>query len=1043
MASGPYIPPFRFRRQGLLSSSGIPEDTSGPSVLPTGLNDATFVPDPQLGGGADYQGSQDNHRRSRRNRRRTRGRRTPGPNYDNEFFEQRHGQQSIANDNRDLSLVPQQQAADTSLHSNQESQYQDEQVDQPLMLAQPGNFANSPLYHRRDVDTYFWGVDGAQLTALGINNVLHDSANRIGDLSYILLFDGRNPRWEQDRIVFACADLELLPEYAEKKAEYGEWPVVDAASFKVPLDADTDVESAHGSTWSGQTATPNNAFGPVATPSHLYDPSILSARIPSSSADAGERSTSIDEFQRLNIGDQLFVRKDKNKKHKNKGKKQEHVNKKNKKGGKRRGKKTKKDKGKGVQIYPQGPRPYISPIDYAPYPSIVYPIAAFEQRYIGSDDLATSTGVDEGYYFVFAGWYTVSRICIVAPQSSELERLLEQRRGEQPRYDSSGKEIPDTMPPYSRAWEEAMEVEWAVVKFEELVDPFTPADPIIEIVDSDEFEEGVRELAVDRGIPYRGIPAGHLRMDNPEASTSAQHEKENGGSSMSSRYMMTMPIPTIVVTEEPDDSNFGGGMRVILEGTYGFMNRNNMVGEKPSRQPGDQQESEATKIETVSELEHGDIIEQAGDFSGCSDASSDDTYAYADTQNTVENTSATSLKPTEQLESTTEAAGSQPRKSDHPGTGTDIDTRETASEKLLLSEELQKTRYLDESELLEITEADDECLRKEDLTVCTKSNNEDGDGEGEEASTSVQDGSNNDNDKGTPLYDEKSPETITGGEGSIDEIDAHSHDNIQEHQSMMNAHAPESQDNTINQGPESESELLHDAPEISATTNANELNRLHTSASEAYNLIRGTQSTAPCPSEDSESGPADSHGHEEAHNAHDELLHECNEAAPAALPSPFAHEFQILDEQWHDAAEEILDSISDIISRLETLGVADYRDAATQTMPACIADVRTSAEGELGLVELPQKNVDETVGRVVATDPPPSPAASNCSEPKGEVTDAAVPEADIPVHLKQATEGVPLPRSTTPDSAHKHYDGKIASEVTDVEKHGNGMGGAQ
>ncbi|KAK3701489.1 hypothetical protein LTR37_015463 [Vermiconidia calcicola] len=40
---------------------------------------------------------------------------------------------------------------------------------------------------------------------------LHDSADTPGQLAYVMLFSGANPRWEQNRIIFTKSSLELLP----------------------------------------------------------------------------------------------------------------------------------------------------------------------------------------------------------------------------------------------------------------------------------------------------------------------------------------------------------------------------------------------------------------------------------------------------------------------------------------------------------------------------------------------------------------------------------------------------------------------------------------------------------------------------------------------------------------------------------------------------------------------------------------------------------------------------------------------------------------
>ncbi|KAI0428382.1 hypothetical protein F5Y09DRAFT_289774 [Xylaria sp. FL1042] len=92
------------------------------------------------------------------------------------------------------------------------------------------NFINKPklqpdqsdLYLESDIDNYFWGSE--KNDAKGSHSTtFRDSKDHLGELSHMLLFFGANPRWPNDRIVFAKSNLTLLPEYAAKKAENGEW----------------------------------------------------------------------------------------------------------------------------------------------------------------------------------------------------------------------------------------------------------------------------------------------------------------------------------------------------------------------------------------------------------------------------------------------------------------------------------------------------------------------------------------------------------------------------------------------------------------------------------------------------------------------------------------------------------------------------------------------------------------------------------------------------------------------------------------------------
>ncbi|KAI1755659.1 hypothetical protein F4782DRAFT_363343 [Xylaria castorea] len=83
----------------------------------------------------------------------------------------------------------------------------------------------SDLYHLRDIHNYFWArkYDAEDSRS----STFHGSKDCPEKLSHLLLFFGANPRWANDHIVFAKSKLALLPEYAVKKAENGEWETAE------------------------------------------------------------------------------------------------------------------------------------------------------------------------------------------------------------------------------------------------------------------------------------------------------------------------------------------------------------------------------------------------------------------------------------------------------------------------------------------------------------------------------------------------------------------------------------------------------------------------------------------------------------------------------------------------------------------------------------------------------------------------------------------------------------------------------------------------
>ncbi|KAI4690238.1 uncharacterized protein J4E84_004422 [Alternaria hordeiaustralica] len=64
------------------------------------------------------------------------------------------------------------------------------------------------LYTVQEIHTYFWGEGaGAEDTH---NATLHSSAANPNGLSWVLLFNGANPKWDEDGVIFVKSNLNLL-----------------------------------------------------------------------------------------------------------------------------------------------------------------------------------------------------------------------------------------------------------------------------------------------------------------------------------------------------------------------------------------------------------------------------------------------------------------------------------------------------------------------------------------------------------------------------------------------------------------------------------------------------------------------------------------------------------------------------------------------------------------------------------------------------------------------------------------------------------------
>ncbi|KAH8165023.1 hypothetical protein CIB48_g3226 [Xylaria polymorpha] len=385
----------------------------------------------------------------------------------------------------------------------------------------------SDLYYPRDIHNYFWGsVDDTREVH---SSTFHDSKDRPEKLSHLLLFFGANPRWAKDHIIFAKSKLALLPDYAVKKAENGEWEaenthknagaaakeledgasnVRDATVVHIEPGSET-VTQADGST---STEAKGLASSPTNKQNNLTDePSGGKDRVasifPADSAkeddtsqarqeitqdiDQGPAQDSTTGAQELKpsgndkvlqfiSGDNINYEKQEAEHASADRLKYTDIRKEEAEASlepnqsaasERNAKYTDIRTTPATQFYhePSPVFPAIAPIDYVPTNPL--PIAIFEEQRIPG----LRTG---GTYarFAFKGWFKISRINILAPHSAELVRMLQQKWE---RKDHLGKVLP-TRPRDTSAWNASLAVEWAVVAFQLWEGEGAPPPPQIE-----------------------------------------------------------------------------------------------------------------------------------------------------------------------------------------------------------------------------------------------------------------------------------------------------------------------------------------------------------------------------------------------------------------------------------------------------------------------------------------------------------------------------------------------------------------------------------
>ncbi|CAJ2504108.1 Uu.00g115020.m01.CDS01 [Anthostomella pinea] len=156
--------------------------------------------------------------------------------------------------------------------------------------------------------------------------------------------------------------------------------------------------------------------------------------------------------------------------------------------------------------------PAIPPIDYIP--AAHNPIAVFEERKLPYSPYPR--GGPGGFRFAFTGWFKVSRVNVLAPQSAELVRMQQQKWERRDRF---GNVLP-TKTRDQAAWKAALGVEWAVVKFEKLGEGEggeAPPPPAIEKLPQPGRDEadtkGAGDKMAEMSLQDKGTESGDVAGD--------------------------------------------------------------------------------------------------------------------------------------------------------------------------------------------------------------------------------------------------------------------------------------------------------------------------------------------------------------------------------------------------------------------------------------------------------------------------------------------------------------------------------------------------
>ncbi|KAI1337192.1 hypothetical protein F5Y15DRAFT_163757 [Xylariaceae sp. FL0016] len=376
------------------------------------------------------------------------------------------------------------------------------------------------LYHLRDIDHHFWG-DKISEDQDGKRSTFHDSSDRETELSYMLLFVNSNPRWTNDHIVFAKSKLGLLPEYAAKKEEHGEWDTSHYSKF-------AEEPEAEGAGTPGDDAVPttnkNASNGNGAQTPSKDEHSASTKEPPTQAPEAGDAP-------KLETGDLPTTAENQTKASVKETPTAPEV----------KPAPTFVPSGRmkytDVRLLPPEEQyskpepepepepepvyPAIPPIDYIP--SQHHPIAVFEERRVPG--IRGGGGRNRNARFTFAGWFKVSRINILSPFSAELVRMQQQKWERRDRF---GNVIP-TRTRGSSQWRASLGMEWAVVKFEKLEGEGVPEPPVIEKLPEPTREEqdikGVDDRLSEMRMGGETKEENHAAVGNKTIETSGEEAK--------------------------------------------------------------------------------------------------------------------------------------------------------------------------------------------------------------------------------------------------------------------------------------------------------------------------------------------------------------------------------------------------------------------------------------------------------------------------------------------------------------------------------------
>ena len=303
----------------------------------------------------------------------------------------------------------------------------------PLKASRADRESCNDLYSPFDLYCHFWPHTHKERIGYSAQSTLNASSQNPSLLKYVILHFGSNPRWKSDGIIFVKSNLTLLPEFRERKERaQNELELTNKPNDSDGGSVEHYEEEASAVNEDMKQQDSSNTDSNASLKSHTQKLPVLESQSRDPGVNSGTERASLRHIRKKSL------------------------------------------------VVP------VLPIDYVP--SEHPPIAAFEQ-------IVRLRG-EHQRQFAFVGWYLVSQISLLAPNSQELVRMLGQKWTKLDRF---GKPIKEKERD-EHAWKASLNHEWAVIKLQKMKDEISPLPPHVEHIENVEHTDQYRDAPEHKSV---------------------------------------------------------------------------------------------------------------------------------------------------------------------------------------------------------------------------------------------------------------------------------------------------------------------------------------------------------------------------------------------------------------------------------------------------------------------------------------------------------------------------------------------------------------